>query len=91
MKRIGKSPWLWIVVAVVGVLLALQFLAPSGGGDEITSSEMTKYITDGDVKEITFVDGDQEIRATLDDGVRDEGAEVMTYWIGGTQSRFPAQ
>ncbi len=88
MKRIGKSPWLWIVVAVVGVVLALQFLAPSGDGDEITSSEMTAHITAGEVKTITFVDGDQEIRATLDEGVRDEGAEVMTYWIGGTQSRL---
>ncbi len=88
MKRIGKSPWLWIVVAVVGVVLALQFLAPSGDGDEITSSEMTAYITEGQVETIRFVDGDQEIRATLDEGVRDEGAEVMTYWIGGTQSRL---
>jgi cell division protease FtsH len=87
-KRIGKSPWLWIVVAVVGVVLALQFLAPSGDGDEITSSEMTAYITEGQVETIRFVDGDQEIRATLDEGVRDEGAEVMTYWIGGTQSRL---
>ncbi|MBU2154281.1 MAG: ATP-dependent zinc metalloprotease FtsH, partial [Alphaproteobacteria bacterium] len=25
---------------------------------------------------------------TLDEGVRDDGAEVMTYWIGGTQSRL---
>jgi cell division protease FtsH len=90
-KRIGKSPWLWIVVAVVGVLLALQFLAPSGGGDEITSSEMTSYIAEGEVKEITFVDGDQEIRAILDDGVRDEGAEVRTFWINGTQSRLYVQ
>ena len=88
MKRIGKSPWLWIVVAVVGVVLVLQFLAPSGDGDEITSSEMTARIAAGEVKTITFVDGDQEIRATLDEGVRDDGAEVMTYWIGGTQSRL---
>ena len=88
MKRIGKSPWLWIVVAVVGVVLVLQFLAPSGDGDEITSSEMTAHIAAGEVKTITFVDGDQEIRATLDEGVRDDGAEVLTYWIGGTQSRL---
>ena len=88
MKRIGKSPWLWIVVAVVGVVLVLQFLAPSGDGDEITSSEMTAHIAAGEVKTITFVDGDQEIRATLDEGVRDDGAEVMTYWICGTQSRL---
>nr|WP_246290387.1 ATP-dependent zinc metalloprotease FtsH [Nocardioides marinus] len=79
---------MWIVVAVVGVVLVLQFLAPSGDGDEITSSEMTAHIAAGEVKTITFVDGDQEIRATLDEGVRDDGAEVMTYWIGGTQSRL---
>lgn len=38
MKRIFKGPWLWIVVAVVGVLLALQYLAPHTGGDEIPTS-----------------------------------------------------
>ncbi|GAA2009677.1 MULTISPECIES: ATP-dependent zinc metalloprotease FtsH [Nocardioides] len=85
MKRIFKGPWLWIVVAVVGVLLALQFLAPNSGGDEIDASTMSKYIADGDVKEITFVGGDQQIKAVLDDGVRDEGSEVTTYWINGTQ------
>ncbi|MBJ7530559.1 MAG: ATP-dependent metallopeptidase FtsH/Yme1/Tma family protein, partial [Nocardioides sp.] len=85
MKRIFKGPWLWIVVAVVGVLLALQFLAPNSGGDEIDASTMSKYIADGDVEEITFVGGDQQIKAVLDDGVRDEGSEVTTYWINGTQ------
>ena len=85
MKRIFKGPWLWIVVAVVGVLLALQFLAPNSGGDEITASQMNAYIADGDVKEITFVDGDQQIKAVLDDGVRSDGAEVTTKWIAGTQ------
>ncbi|MQW74420.1 ATP-dependent zinc metalloprotease FtsH [Nocardioides sp. dk4132] len=86
MKRIFKGPWVWIVVAVVGVLLALQYLAPNAGGDEISTSEMTAYIEAGQVKEITFVDGDQEIRATLDEGVRDDGDEVMTHWLNGTQA-----
>nr|WP_261819125.1 ATP-dependent zinc metalloprotease FtsH [Nocardioides sp. OK12] len=87
-KRFVKGPWLWIVVAVVGVLLALQFLAPSSGGDEIPASEMSAYIESGEIKEITFVDGDQEIRATLDEGVREEGAEVFSYWVQGTQPRL---
>ena len=30
-KRFIRGPWFWIVVAVVGVLVALQFLAPNGG------------------------------------------------------------
>ena len=42
MKRIFKGPWLWIVIGVVGVLLALQFLAPDGGYDEIKTSQMQK-------------------------------------------------
>ena len=35
MKRIFKGPWLWIAVAVIGVIVALQYLAPSNGYDEI--------------------------------------------------------
>jgi cell division protease FtsH len=85
-KRLFKGPWLWIVVAVIGVLIALQFLAPSGAGDEISSSQMNEYIAKGQVKEITFVDGDQLIKATLDDDVdRDGGRDVSTKWIAGTQ------
>ena len=95
-KRLFKGPWLWIVVAVVGVLIALQFLAPSGAGDEISASQMNEYIAEGEVKEITFVDGDQQIKATLDDDVdREGGREVSTKWIAGTQrdifARGPGQ
>ena len=86
MKRIFKGPLIWIVVAVVGVLIAMQFLISSGGGDEISASQMQEYIADGEVKEITFVDGDQVIKATLDDSVdREGGREVTTKWLTGTQ------
>jgi cell division protease FtsH len=90
-KRIAKSPWLWIIVAVVGVLLALQYLAPRGGGDEISTSQMVKYIDNGDVKDITFVDGDQQIRATLRPGVRDAGDKVSTHWVDGAQQSLIAK
>ncbi|MBC9732912.1 ATP-dependent zinc metalloprotease FtsH [Nocardioides marmotae] len=85
MKRIFKGPWIWIVVAVVGVLLALQYLAPNGGYDEIDTSQMEEYIANGDVKDITFIDGDQKIEATLDDGVRSDGDKVMTHYVLGQQ------
>ena len=80
MKRIFRGPWIWIVVAVVGVLLALQYLAPNGGYQEVQTSQMVSYIQDGKVEKVTFVDGDQEIRATLDDG-----KEVMSSWVKGQQ------
>ena len=83
MKRIVRSPWLWIPVAVVGVLLALQYLVPNGGYTEIETSKMVDHINSGEVKEITFVDGgDQQIRATLDDGKK-----VMATWVAGQQIR----
>ncbi|MGA8258409.1 MAG: ATP-dependent zinc metalloprotease FtsH [Nocardioides sp.] len=91
MKRIFKGPWVWIGLAVVGVLLALQFLAPGGGYDEIPTSKMQAYVQDGDVKEITFIDGDQAIEAVLDDGVREGGAKVMTHYVLGQQQGIIAQ
>ncbi len=91
MKRIFKGPWVWIGLAVVGVLLALQFLAPGGGYDEIPTSKMQSYIQDGDVKEITFIDGDQTIEATLDSGVRDGGAKVVSHYVLGQQQGIIAQ
>src|SRR3954471_22526246 len=79
-KRFVRSPWLWIVVAVLGVLFALQYLAPSGGYDEIEQSTMNGYITSGQVKDLTLIDGDQTIKATLDDGVRPAGEQVTSHW-----------
>ncbi|WP_248580096.1 ATP-dependent zinc metalloprotease FtsH [Nocardioides sp. InS609-2] len=88
MKRIFKGPWLWMVLAAVGVLLAIQFLAPNGGYDEITTSRMNAYIAAGEVEDITFVDGDQEIKATLDSGVRTGSDKVSTFWLSETQDEI---
>ncbi|MGI8523620.1 MAG: ATP-dependent metallopeptidase FtsH/Yme1/Tma family protein, partial [Nocardioides sp.] len=76
------------MIAVVGVLVALQYLAPNGGYDEVDNSQMTQWISSGQVDEIQFVDGDQQIKATLDPGVRSAGDKVTTYWLDGTQNRL---
>ncbi len=77
---------MWIVVAVVGVLVALQYIAPSGAHQEIDTSEMVSHIESGDVKTITFIDGDQKIEATLDNG-----DEVMSSWVMGQQQSLVRQ
>jgi cell division protease FtsH len=87
-KRFLRSPWVWIVVAVVGVLLALQYLAPSGGYDEVDTSTMNGYISAGQVKDLTLVDGDQQIKATLNEGVRSEGDQVTSHWLDGTSPQL---
>src|SRR5215216_2080589 len=80
-KRILRGPWLWIGLAGLGVIIALQYLVPNGGYTEVETSKMTAYIASGEVKEITFVDGgDQEIRAELDNGKK-----VLTHWVDGQQ------
>ncbi|WGX96227.1 ATP-dependent zinc metalloprotease FtsH [Nocardioides sp. L-11A] len=91
MKRVFRGPWLWIVVAVLAVVLALEFLAPGGGYDEVPTSQMSTYIEKGQVEEITFIDGDQAIEASLDKGTRESGDKVMSYYINGQQETLLAQ
>lgn len=72
-------------MAVAAVVLALQLVAPGGGYDEIPTSQMAKYVDQGKVKEITFIDGDQSIEATLEKGTRDSGDKVLSYYVNGAQ------
>ncbi|WP_141015265.1 ATP-dependent zinc metalloprotease FtsH [Nocardioides sambongensis] len=90
MKRVFRGPVLWIVVAVLAVILALEFLASGSGHKEVTTSQLAEYIEKGEVKEITFIDGDQKIEAELDDGVRDDTDQVMAYYIDGQQETLLA-
>jgi cell division protease FtsH len=88
-KRIFKGPWLWSLLAVVGVLLALQFFVATDEYDEISTSRMNDYIASGQISEIKFIDGDQKIEATLDSDVeRDGGSKVMTFWLSETQDEI---
>ena len=90
MKRVFRGPWLWIVVAVLAVVLALELLAPGGGHEEVPTSRLEKYIAAGEVDEITFIDGKQAIEATLDKGTRDSGDKVIAFYVNGEQQEILA-
>jgi cell division protease FtsH len=90
-KRFAKNPLLWIVAAAILVFVGLQYVAPRSGGDEIPTSQMIKYIDSGKVQSITFVDGDQQIKATLDKGTRSGGDDVTTHWVNGGQESILAK
>ncbi len=89
MKRILLNRWVIGILAVTGVLLALQYLVPTGEHDEISTSRMIAYIEAGEVRDIKFIDGDQVIEATLDNDVtREGGNQVMAYWLTDTQAEI---
>ncbi len=90
MKRIFKGPWLWIVLSAFAVLLAIQFLAPNDGYDEVQTSTMTKYISSGEVDKLEFNGADFEMRATLDEGVRDSGNKVVAKYVTGNEETLIA-
>jgi len=72
---------LWLVVAVIGALIALQYLVPSGGYQQVQTSAMVQHFQKGDLKDVTFVDGgDQQIRATTD-----SGKKIIATWLTGQQ------
>nr|WP_231248688.1 ATP-dependent zinc metalloprotease FtsH [Nocardioides furvisabuli] len=89
-KRIFKGPWLWIVLSAFAVLLAIQFLAPSDGYDEVDTSTLASYIDEGSVEEIEFNGADFEIQATLDAGTRDAGDKVVAQYVDGEQEELLA-
>ncbi len=76
-------------MAVLLILFALQYIASPGGYDQIETSQMDSYITSGQVKQISLVDGgDQTIKATLKPDVRAAGSEVTAHWLNGTQPKL---
>jgi len=77
LKNIFKGPWLWIVLTVFVVLTVVQISTSSPGYTEVKTATMVTYLNAGSVKDVTFVEGDQQIRATLDDGKK-----VRATWLG---------
>ena len=67
-KRIFRGPWVWIALGVVAVLTILQILSASTGAQKEDTSKVVAAIESGDVKSVLFIDGDQEVQVTRDDG-----------------------
>ena len=75
-KRWLRGPWLWVVLFAVLILVVLEAINSRNGAKDITTSEMVAHIDANDIKEITFVDGDQIVRATLLNG-----DDVQAHWL----------
>jgi cell division protease FtsH len=82
-KRLFKGPWFWIVLSAIAVVVVLQLVTPSGGFREVKTATMVSYLEDGKVEDVTFIEGDQQIEATLDGGEK-----VRAHWLGDQGSRL---
>jgi cell division protease FtsH len=82
-KRLFRGPLLWIILGSIVVLTVLQFVSSSGGYEDVDTSEMVQRIESGDVRSITFVDGDQVVEATLD-----SGDKISAQWVSGQGVRL---
>jgi cell division protease FtsH len=83
-KRIFRGPLLWIILGVVAVLSLLQFGITGNDYEKVETATLVSHIEDNSVKSIVFDDGDQSMRATLDDGdkiqalfLRGQGARLV--------------
>ncbi len=86
LRRLLRGPWLWIVVGVFAVLGILQYLSSNNGYQKVDTAVMVQHIADGSVQDILFVDGDQQMRATLDNG-----QQVEANWLGDQGIALVAQ
>ncbi|MEP6666489.1 MAG: ATP-dependent zinc metalloprotease FtsH, partial [Nocardioidaceae bacterium] len=76
MKRWLRGPWVWVVLFAVVILVVIDVVSSSGGAKDVKTSEMVAELQSGDVKEVTFVDGDQKINATLNNG-----DQISSQWL----------
>ncbi|MGI8887885.1 MAG: ATP-dependent metallopeptidase FtsH/Yme1/Tma family protein, partial [Nocardioidaceae bacterium] len=81
MKRWFRGPWMWVVLFAIALLLVLQVVASNNDFQEVDTAELINDIQSGQVKEITFIDGDQQMEATLENGDR-----VSAQWLTDQQT-----
>ncbi|MEJ7689908.1 MAG: ATP-dependent zinc metalloprotease FtsH [Nocardioidaceae bacterium] len=77
MKRWLRGPWLWVIVFAIVVIVVLDVVSSRGGPEEVKTSEMIETLQSGNVDSVLFIDGDQRIEATLDNGDK-----VTAQWLG---------
>jgi cell division protease FtsH len=78
-KRIFRGPLFWIFVAFLGVMVIGQLLTSSSGYKSVDTGQVVQVIKDGtDVKSVTLIDPDQEIRVEKTDGTK-----LRAHWVEG--------
>ncbi|MBA2415331.1 MAG: ATP-dependent metallopeptidase FtsH/Yme1/Tma family protein [Geodermatophilaceae bacterium] len=78
-KRIVRSPWFWVVTAVLLALLLPSLFQGDGGFEEVKTSVVLAQIEDGNVESIVINDKEQTLNVTLKEAV-DGNTEVTASY-----------
>jgi cell division protease FtsH len=74
-RRIARVPTIWIVGGMLLVLGVLSLVSSPETGKQLKLTEFTSAIAAGEVRDAEILEGDQQVRGTLDDGTD----YVVTY------------
>jgi cell division protease FtsH len=85
-KRWFRGPVVWIVLCVLAILVVLNVVSSRNGYTDVSTAQMVQLIRNDQVASVIFVDGDQQIEATLKQGAKVDGAsadKVSAQWLTG--------
>ena len=61
MRKVARTPTLWIVLITAGFLLVLSLMSHPDNGNELTLTEFQQGIAQGDIQSANVLEGDQVI------------------------------
>ncbi|GAA4890944.1 ATP-dependent zinc metalloprotease FtsH [Tessaracoccus lubricantis] len=78
MQRFFKSPFAWILISIVFLMLGMQMISSVTGYQTVPTSETLKLLaSDTKLKEVILVDGEQQIQVT-----DHTGKKTQSQWVG---------
>ena len=78
LKKAFRGPVLWILIALVLIIGAMNFASQATGFKEVPTSEVVAIINGTDkLNKVELIDGEQTIRVTKDDGK----TKIKAQWV----------
>ena len=79
-QRLFRGPILWIILAVLGIALLIDYINGANGFQQKPTSEVVALInSDTPLKEVVLVEGEQTIRVEQKDAA---APKIQAKWIG---------
>ena len=77
-KRWFRGPWLWVVLFAIVIFVVLNVVSSRDGYEDVDTADLVETIKAGDAKSVIFVDPEQLIQVTLDNG-----DQQSAQWLDG--------